>query len=90
MWTEILGALAIVAIVFFGQAALPAVPRLVDALCDRIRYGVQDPAKTADDAEQAPAAAPTQQVAKPVATPTAKTAAPQGKQATQTQRAAAA
>lgn len=89
MWTEILGALAIVAIVFVGQAALPAVPRLVDALCDRIRYGVQDLAETSDDV-QAPAAAPTQQLTKPAAAPAAKTPASPSKPAAPTQRAAAA
>ena len=93
MWTEILGALAIVAIVFVGQAALPAVPRLVDALCDRIRYGVQDLAETGDTGHS-PAAAPTQQLTKPAApaaakAPAAKTPASPSKPAAPTQRAAA-
>jgi hypothetical protein len=67
------------------------VPKLVDALCDRIRYGVQDPAETeGTGAEQVPAAAPTQKITKPAAAPAAKTPAPQSKPATPTQRAAAA
>lgn len=40
MWNAILGAL-----VLFGMAVvLPSAPKLVDAWCDRIRYGVQNPA----------------------------------------------
>lgn len=44
MWNEILAALAIVAMVFVGHVALPAAPKLVEAIADRIRYGVQVPA----------------------------------------------
>lgn len=43
MWNEILAALAIVAMVFFGHVVLPAAPKLVEAIADRIRYGVQAP-----------------------------------------------
>jgi Sec-independent protein translocase protein TatA len=67
MWTEILGALAIVAIVFVGQVVIPAAPKLVDAAADRIRYGVQDPAQAdEEETEQPPATladAATQQIA---------------------------
>ncbi len=81
MWTEILGALAIVAIVYAGQVVIPAVPKLVDAAADRIRYGVQDPAQTdEDETKQAPAtaaAAATQRISTTAAhqTPATKAAA---------------
>lgn len=88
MWTEILGALAIVAIVFVGQAILPAAPKLVDAVCDRIRHGARNPAETAG-AEQTPAPAHVQQSMKSAATPTTKIPTPKSKPATPTQRAAA-
>ena len=51
MWHDIEGALAIVAMVIAGIVVIPSAPKLVDALADRIRYGVQTSPDTAD-AEQ--------------------------------------
>lgn len=81
MWNSILGALAILGMVVVLRTA----PELVDAWCDRIRYGVQSPAADLDeDAEEEPepvrpAAATPKAAAKPAAAApkaAAKTAAP--------------
>lgn len=70
MWNSILGALAILGMVF----VLANAPKLVDAWCDRIRYGVQNPDVDLDDDgdEDEPAAktAATAPVAKAAVKPT--------------------
>lgn len=72
MWNEILGALTILAMIVVGVVLIPAAPKLVDAICDRIRFGVQTPVDDLDedpeDEEEAPVAAP---AAKTPATPVA-------------------
>lgn len=89
MWNEILGALAIVAIVFVGHVVLPAAPKLVDAIADRIRYGVQDPAGETSTAPAPvnpvmPAAAPQRISSKTPTQPAPATTRPAAKPSTTT------
>jgi len=69
MWHEILGALALLAMVIFCVVVIPATPKLVDAVCDRIRYGVQDLVDSDVDEQSPPSATPTAAPTKPVAKP---------------------
>ncbi|GAA2678894.1 MULTISPECIES: hypothetical protein [Actinosynnema] len=71
MWNEILGALAILGMVMMGVVVLPAAPKLVDAICDRIRYGTGKPFDDPDDEQEQdeePAVPTVETAVKPVAT----------------------
>ncbi|MFI6029483.1 hypothetical protein [Amycolatopsis magusensis] len=70
MWNEILGALAILAMVVLCANA----SRLIEALCDRIRYGVQAPADNVDEDLEGGAETPAEPAAKASAKPVAATA----------------
>jgi hypothetical protein len=43
MWNPLLGALAIMGMLLVGLILVPGAPKLIDAISDRIRYGVQKP-----------------------------------------------
>lgn len=77
MWNEILGALTILGMILVGVVLIPAAPKLVDAVCDRIRYGIQNAVDGLgeDQEEEAPAAPAPKTATKPVAATTAKTTA---------------
>ncbi|MEU7477056.1 hypothetical protein AB0A63_13800 [Lentzea sp. NPDC042327] len=58
MWNEILALVVLLALVYSGIVLLPGAPKLIDAVCDRIRHGVQpvvDDLDELDDEEAAPA-----------------------------------
>ncbi|MGW4527814.1 hypothetical protein [Amycolatopsis sp. NPDC004378] len=74
MWNEILGALTILAMIVVGVVLIPAAPKLVDAICDRIRYGVQTPVDEFDEDPEEEAEAPAEPAAKAPAKPVAATA----------------
>jgi hypothetical protein len=67
MWNEILGALTILAMIVAGLVLIPAAPKLTDAICDRIRFGIQPPIADdedlEDDAEEPAAKTPATPVA---------------------------
>lgn len=70
MWNDILGALSIVAVIMVGVVAVPAMPKLVDAVCDRIRgtgAAAGDDAGPAAEEGETPAAKPASAVRKPAA-----------------------
>ncbi|RAS59496.1 hypothetical protein C8D87_114108 [Lentzea atacamensis] len=72
MWDPILGALAILGMV----VVLTAAPKLVDAWCDRIRYGIQNPADDlAEDVDDEPESVRSAAAAPKAATKAAATTA---------------
>jgi len=73
MWNEILGALSILAMIMAGVILLPGSPKLVDAVCDRIRYGVQNLYDEDQEQDETPATPLPAATTKPVAAPTGKT-----------------
>jgi hypothetical protein len=75
MWNEILGALSILAMILLGVALLYALPQLVDALSERIRYGAQNPLTDEDQEQDEPSAtSEPDEAAKPVTTLSGKSA----------------
>ena len=49
MWSSLLGALAMLGMVLTGLILIPGAPKLIDAISDRIRYGVQNPAESGEE-----------------------------------------
>lgn len=66
MWNEILALVVLLVLVYGGVVVLPGAPKLIDALCDRIRHGVQPVVEDSDeDAAEAEAEAAAAKPAKP-------------------------
>ncbi|WNV83133.1 hypothetical protein [Umezawaea sp. Da 62-37] len=67
MWNDILGALAMLAMILLGIVLLTVLPQVADAISDRIRYGAQNP--LTDEEQEQDEASPTAEpdkAAKPV------------------------